>query len=204
MRHALSSFLSCALAVLGLAPAARAADAKPDAEGFIRDWLLLGPFSIGEGTATDELDKKQIADEGAIKPKAGDKQAVAGKERAWQAVQAKEYYLDLNETLKSENSDVVGYLVAYVVCDKEMPGLTLLMGSNDQGKVYVNGKEIVKFDATRTIEKDSDKAEGVTLNKGVNVIVFKVLNEQNNWQACLRFKDKDGKPVTGFTVKTAP
>src|SRR4051812_8761090 len=149
MRHALRSFLSwsCLMALMiTVSPLARAADGKPDEEGFIRDWLLLGPFSIGEGTATDELDKKQIADEGAIKPKAGDKQAVAGKEQTWRAVQAKEYYLDLNETLKSENSDVVGYLVAYVVCDKEMSGLTLLMGSNDQGKVYVNGKEVVKFD----------------------------------------------------------
>src|SRR3954453_2509603 len=100
MRHALSSFLSCALAVLVLAPAARAADAKPDEEGFIRDWLLPGPFSIDEGAATDELDKKQIADEGAIKPKAGDKQKVGAKEQTWAAVKAKEYYLDLNETLK--------------------------------------------------------------------------------------------------------
>jgi hypothetical protein len=165
---------------------------------------MLAPFSIGEGTATDELDKKQIADEGAIKPKPGDKQKVGDKEQTWTAVKAKDYYLDLNETLKTDNADVVGYLVAYVVCDKEMPDLTLLMGSNDQGKVYLNGKEVVKFDATRTIEKDSDKAEKVTLNKGTNTIVFKVLNEQNNWQACLRFKDKDGKPLTGITVKTAP
>lgn len=204
MRHALT-VLSCVLMTLSLvAPNARAADAKPDEEGFIRDWLMLAPFAIGEGTAADELDKKQIADEGAIKPKAGDKQKVGDKEQTWTAVKAKEYYVDLNEALKTDNADVVGYLVAYVVADKEMTDLTLWMGSNDQGKVYLNGKEVVKFDATRTIDKDTDKAEKVTLNKGVNTIVFKVLNEQNNWQACLRFKDKDEKPVTGFTVKTAP
>ena len=85
-----------------------------------------------------------------------------------------------------------------------MADLTLLIGSNDEAKVYVNGKELVKFDQTRTIEKDSDKAEKVTLKKGVNTVVFKVLNEKQNWQACLRFKDKDGKAVTGFTVRTAP
>src|SRR3954451_24309782 len=98
MRNALSSFLSCVLAVMVLAPLAHAADAKPDDEGFIRDWLMLAPISIGEGTATDELDKKQIADEGAIKPKEGDKQKVGDKEQTWKAVKPKDYYLDLNET----------------------------------------------------------------------------------------------------------
>jgi hypothetical protein len=207
MRHALRSILlslSVSALFLWVAPAARAADAKPDEEGFVRDWLMLAPFSIGEGTAQDELDKKQLGDEGAIKPKEGDKQKVGDKEQAWKAVRAKDYYLDLNETLKTDNEDVLGYLVAYIVCDKEMADLTLLIGSNDQAKVFVNGKELVKFDQTRTIEKDSDKAEKVTLNKGVNTVVFKVLNEKQNWQACLRFKDKDGKAVTGFTVRTAP
>jgi len=62
----------------------------------------------------------------------------------------------------------------------------------------------VKVTETRVIDKDSDKAEKLTLNKGVNVIVFKVINEKNDWAACARFKDKEGKPVTAFAVKTAP
>jgi hypothetical protein len=46
--------------------------------------------------------------------------------------------------------------------------------------------------------------EKLTLNKGVNTIVFKVINEVNNWQGCLRFTDKGGKPVTDFVVKLSP
>jgi hypothetical protein len=204
MRNLLAA-LSCVLLVSFFATlAARAADAKPDDEGFIRDWLMLAPASIPESGGAEEIDKKQIADEGALKPKEGDKQKVGDKELTWKAVKAKDYYLDLNEALGSANENVVGYLVAYVVCDKEMPDLTLLMGSNDQGKVYLNGKEVVKNDQGRTIDKDSDKAEKITLNKGVNVIVFKVINELNNWQACLRFAGKDGKPVTNYVVKLTP
>jgi hypothetical protein len=196
---------SCLLLISFFATAiARAADAKPDDEGFIRDWLMLAPASIPESSGGEEIDKKQIADEGALKPKEGDKQKIGDKELTWKATKAKDYYLDLNEALGSANENVVGYLVAYVVCDKEMPDLTLLMGSNDQGKVYLNGKEVVKNDQGRTIDKDSDKAEKITLNKGVNVIVFKVINELNNWQACLRFADKAGKPVTNYVVKTSP
>jgi hypothetical protein len=203
MTHRTTS-LAC-ICLIALFPlVTRAADAKPDDEGFIRDWLMLAPFSIAEGAAQDELEKKQIPDEGSIKPKEGEKQKIEGKEQAWKAVKAKDYYLDLNQTLAGGNEDVLGYLVAYVVCDKEMSDLTLWIGSNDQAKVYLNGKEVVKFVDTRVIEKDSDKAEKVTLNKGVNVIVFKVINEKNDWAACARFKDKDGKPVTAFTVKTVP
>src|SRR5688572_6982495 len=78
----------------------RAADAKPDDEGFIRDWLFLGPIPLGDGaSAADEIDKKQIENEGAIKPKAGDKQKVGDTENTWKAIQAKDYYFDLNQVL---------------------------------------------------------------------------------------------------------
>ena len=94
-------------------------------------------------------------------------------------------------------------MVAYLVCEKELTDLALLIGSNDQARIYLNGKEIFKFTETRTIEKDSDKVKKLTLNKGVNTIVFKVINEVNNWQGCLRFTD-NGKAVTDFAVKLSP
>ena len=43
----------------------------------------------------------------------------------------------------------------------------------------------------------------VTLVKGQNVLVLEVVNEVNNWQACVRFL-KDGQPVTGLRIATAP
>ena len=204
MRNALL-VSTCALLLSLPAVSARAQDAmKPDAEGFIRDWLMLAPFSIPESSGADEIDKKQVENEAALKPKAGDKQKVAGREEAWKAIKSKESNVDLNATIGTPNEDVVGYLVTYVVADKEMSDVTLLIGSNDEAKVYLNGKEVIKFDQTRTIEKDSDKSDKVTLNKGVNTIVFKVINEKNDWAACLRFKDKEGKPVTDLAVKLTP
>ena len=203
----LLSLSTCALMVFCLSAAARAQapqDAKPDAEGFIRDWLMLAPFSIPESSGADEIDKKQIDNEAALKPKAGDKQKIAGREEAWKPIKSKESTIDLNATIGTPNEDVVGYLVTYVVADKDMPDLTLLIGSNDEAKVYLNGKEVIKFDQTRTVEKDSDKAEKLTLHKGTNTIVFKIINEKNDWGGCLRFKDKDGKPVTDVKVQLMP
>src|SRR3954471_9267801 len=204
MRNALL-VSACALALSLSTFAARAQDAaKPDAEVFIRDWLMLAPFSIPESSGADEIDKKQVENESALKPKAGDKQKVAGREEAWKAVKAKEFSVDLNQAVGTPNEDAVGYLGTYVVADKDMPDLTLLIGSNDEAKVYLNGKEVIKFDQTRTVEKDSDKAEKVTLNKGTNTIIFKIINEKNDWGGCLRFKDKDGKPVTDVKVQLMP
>ena len=78
------------------------------------------------------------------------------------------------------------------------------MGSNDEGKVWLNGKEVVKFNSPRALAKDSDKAQGLTLTAGTNVIVFKVINESNNWQGCIRLVDKDTKPLADLKLKTAP
>ena len=203
MRNALL-VSTCALALALSAFPARAQAMKPDAEGFIRDWLMLAPFSIAEATGADEIDKKQVENEPALKPKAGDKQKISGREETWKAIKSKESTVDLNATIGTPNEDVVGYLVTYVVADKEMPDVTLLIGSNDEAKVYLNGKEVIKFDQTRTVEKDSDKAEKLTLNKGTNTIVFKIINEKNDWGGCLRFKDKDGKPVTDLKVQLTP
>ncbi|MCC6234461.1 MAG: acetylxylan esterase, partial [Verrucomicrobiales bacterium] len=44
----------------------------------------------------------------------------------------------------------------------------------------------------------------VTLKKGINVIVFKVINEQNSWQAAMRLTDKAGVPLKNLKVRLAP
>jgi uncharacterized Zn ribbon protein len=76
------------------------------------------------------------------------------------------------------------------------------VGSTDPCKVWVNGKQIVKFTETRTLDKDTDSGD-VTLSKGQNVLVFKVINEKNNWQGAARFL-QNGAPVKNITVTTTP
>lgn len=182
-----------------------AQNGKPDAEGFIRDWLVLAPLANPDGSGADALDKKQFAEEASPAAKAGAVQKVAGKELAWAKVASANFYVDFKELHPSQSEQVIAWAVAYVVCAAEKPGLTLKMNSNDQGKVYLNGKELVKFTDTRTLEKDAeDTAADVTLKKGVNVLVLKVVNEENNWQGSVRFLDKAGQPVTDVKIETKP
>lgn len=192
------------LALLTVLPLA-AQNGKPDAEGFIRDWLVLAPVTVGDSGAED-IDKKQFPDE--AKPasaKEGGSQMVGDKTFTWQKVSTKTFYLDFREMHPNAFEHVAAWAVAYVVASADRADVTLKMNSNDQGKVYLNGKEVVKFTDTRTLEKDAeDSAAGLKLNKGVNVVVLKVINEENNWQGSLRFVDKAGKPITDLKIETKP
>jgi hypothetical protein len=180
-----------------------AQNGKPDAEGFIRDWLVLAPYPIGDSPGADEIDKKQFAAEIQPSAKEGAPQKVGNKSLVWQKVATKTFYIDFRELHPDEFEHVAAWAVAYVVSNDDKPGVTLKMNSNDQGKVYLNGKEVVKFTDTRTLEKDAeDSASDVTLKKGVNIVVLKVVNEENNWQGSVRFVDKSGKPVTDLKIET--
>ena len=79
--------------------------------------------------------------------------------------------------------------------------VTLAVSSNNQGKAWLNGKEVFKFVETRTLEKDTDKLK--SLAKGQNILVLKVVNEVNNWQGCARFL-KDGVPVRTLESRWHP
>ncbi len=184
----------------------RAEDAfKPDEDGFIRNWLILAPLPFGDAqNGTDALGKQQVPDEAKLEPKEGDKVKSGDKELAWKPYKAESYLLDFNAFLKQQTEDSVGYAVCYLVADREMKDLTMKTGSDDQAKVYLNGKEVFKNEEARPADKDQDSTPNLTLKKGVNVVVFKVVNEKEDWSGCLRFTDKDGKPVTDLKVSLKP
>ena len=177
---------------------------KPDPEGYIRHWVMLAPIALPDGeTCAEALLKDQIKNEAALRPKAGDKATVGGKELIWRNVTAETNYFDFNATLNSINDHVAGYLVTYIECDANIPEVIMAVASNDQGRIYFNGVDIYAFTEARPLMLDADKGR-VTLKKGTNVIVFKVTNEQNSWQGAMRLLDKSGAPLKGLKVKLSP
>ncbi len=178
----------------------------PRSDGFIRDWLVLLPIQLpSDADGAEAINKNQIPDEGMLKPKAGDKVTVSGKEFTWKKIKTSDYFIDLNGILNTQTEKTVGYAVTYVHSETERDNLDLKMGSNDQGKVYLNGKLLLKTTEPRTLEMDNDAARKITLNKGVNVVVFKIFNEGgSDWQGCLRFTDANGKPVTNLGIRLEP
>ncbi len=175
---------------------------SPDAEGFIRNWLVLAPIAVQEDSGATEIDKDFLKGEATMTPKAGDTVTVGGKALTWRAHQTSDFFIDFLQAFgKERGEDVAAYAVAYVVADDEMK-VKLFTGSNDQSKAWVNGRQIIRFADTRTLEKDTESGE-VTLAKGQNVLVFKVINEKNNWQGCARFL-KDGAPVKNIRISLTP
>ena len=175
---------------------------SPDPQGFIRNWLVLAPIAVQEDSGASEIDKDFLNGEATITPKAGDKVTVGGKELTWKAHQTSDFFVDFLQAFgKERGEDAAAYAVAYVIAGDEMK-VKLFTGSNDQSTAWVNGKKITRFTETRTLEKDTESGE-VTLAKGQNVLVFKVINEKNNWQGCARFM-KDGAPVKNITISLAP
>jgi hypothetical protein len=171
---------------------------RPDADGFIRHWLVLAPLGIDGESGAAEIDREFFAGEATTKPKANDAVRVGTSYYVWQEHQSADYFIDFRESFGAALADyAAAYAVTYVTAPEEMK-VTLTMGSNDQGKVWLNGKEVVKNIIGRGLERDADRAE-VTLVKGQNQLVFKVVNETNNWQGCIRFL-RGNTPVQDLTI----
>ncbi len=173
-----------------------------DGDGFIRNWLVLAPIAVQEDSGATEIDRDLLGGEAAIKPKPGDKANIDGKILAWTPHQTSDYYIDFRQAFGAQRGeDAAGYAVAYVIADDEIKA-KLSIGSNDQCKVWLNGKQVIKFAETRTLDKDTDSAD-VTLVKGQNVVVFKVINEKNNWQGAARFL-QGTTPVKNIRISLTP
>jgi hypothetical protein len=180
-------------------------DAKDgiDAEGYVCAWLVLAPIPFKAGQhGADALDDERVKDEPDLKPAAGDKLKVGEKELTWTECLAKDQILDVNGLLGKQTENSAAYAVAYITADADRTDLTLALGSDDQIKVYLNGKQIHSYDEGRPLEKDEDSVAGLSLKKGLNVLVVKIINEEEDWAVSARFLDKDGKPVGGLKATT--
>jgi hypothetical protein len=200
-----SLFLAIAAFLLAITHARTAdEDTGLNNDGFLTIWLLLAPIPMDKDqTGADALGKEQLKDEAKLQPKAGDKVTIGGKELVWKKYQCKDSSFDFNAFLDKVTEDSVGYAVCYIHAPAELKNIQLKTGSDDQAKIYLNGKEVFKYDEARPLEIDEDTTE-VTLNKGVNVLVFKVVNEKEDWTGCARFMDKDGKVIRDLKATTSP
>lgn len=78
------------------------------------------------------------------------------------------------------------------------------VSSNDQAKVYLNGKEAYQRAEGRSYVPDQDVVGGVGLKAGLNVLVFKVVKGVEGWRGSLWLADAAGQPVKGIRVTLTP
>ena len=179
-------------------------------EGAIKQWLILAPIPLATNqsganqSGADAVDAEQIEGEGRLRPKAGEGTVLMSGELKWQEAALEDYVIDFNVILGDMAQQSVAYAVCYIRSEVEQRGLRMLVGSDDEAKVYLNGKLIHRYPVGRGFVADQDTVSDIALNAGLNVLVFKVVNEFVDWNGSIRFSDAQGNPVKGITVTLTP
>jgi hypothetical protein len=179
---------------------------RPDAEGFIRGWLVLGTIPLNDKVADppDPAQKSYLERAWQLvqvknPPKVFDKARIGANFYAWDPYETSDYYVDFGPAESS-----LCLAVAYLVCEKEEANLTLQTGSHDSVSVRLNSAEVIQTIGDRQVAKDQDKSKAVTLKKGINRLEVAVINGTGAAGACARFLDSEGRPFRGFVSAFSP
>jgi dipeptidyl aminopeptidase/acylaminoacyl peptidase len=176
----------------------------PNAQGFLQTWLLLLPlpFASGESCA-QALDRPFLSSEAQMRPRAGEQVLVGGQPSVWQVYRSPKAVVNFQAVLGRKKDRSVAYAVCYLDSDQARDGLWLQIGADDQAKAYLNGQQIYLDRLPRPLWW-VDTVGPVGLRQGTNVLLFKVVNEKDEWRCCARLVDDAGRPAGGIRVKLTP
>jgi hypothetical protein len=178
----------------------------PDADGFIRRWLLLEPIAstgLTENVVREAVKKEYFPKQFTTIPRDGEKVMAGDKELAWHAVETTNYNVNLfhfARALGKPTSDVLFWVVTIIHAPQEMRGVRLAIGSNAASVWWVDGQEVVGIYGDRQTVIDDGVSKRLTLKKGANVVRAAVINGGGATDFCARFLDQDDKPIKTLTV----
>jgi hypothetical protein len=176
----------------------------PRAQGFIQTWLLLLPLPLASGESGDQaLDRQQLPGETTLQPNLGKCVPVGDQELVWRQYRSPEAVLDFNAVLGQPTQRSAAYAACYLESGRARDDLWLQVGSDNQAKVYLNGREIYQCRLPRSLA-GLDTIGPVVLEQGTNVLLFKVVKERGNWEGCVRLVDAAGRPAKEVRVKLTP
>jgi len=169
--------------------------------GVIPQWLALGPIPISGADAQGHgLDVEQIPGQAALAPASGERVTIGERSFKWKMVNGDENGIIDGAATLGAAENVAMYLITYVNAAHGLTGLRLSWGSDDSAVVYVNGQEVSRYIGGRPYAPDQNVAENVTLQKGANTIMMKILNGSGGYGGCMRILDADKKPCVGLPV----
>lgn len=183
----------------------------PDADGFLRRWMLLEPIvkpnrtnTVFTGTYVRQaLNSTYFPDQFTVLPHNGDKETVAGQELAWHALDSSNFDVKLFRFAYGLNKPTYGVLfwaVTIVNSPREMKDVRLAVGSNSASMWWLNGEDVADLFDDRRMVMDDVVSKHLTLKKGRNVLRGAVINGPGLSDFCVRFVDDDEKPIRNLTV----
>jgi len=175
----------------------------PAARDFLRDWLLLLPlpFAAGE-TEAQAIDRQQLPGEAQARPRAGEQVTLGGTTWVWQEYRSPKPVVNFHAALGRATMRSIVYAACYVESARAHDGVWLQVGSPNQAKVYLNGRQIHRDRLPHAL-LSLDTVGPVRLERGINVLLLKVVNEMGDWEGCARLVDDEGWPVQGLRVTLA-
>ncbi len=180
--------------------------------GFLRHWLVLGPLpNVKVNNHFTGMD----FDPNALEPKPGRAVEVVfpdgcywkpGKQvLKWAPLHTEADYVDLTGQKlpeigisAAEPAYVAACLYAEVI-SPERRQAKLAVGSDDGYQLWFNGRKLGELMEYRAAQADQECYE-VTLEKGKNKLMVKVLQHIGGWGAMVRFLDLQGTPLTDLQI----
>jgi hypothetical protein len=191
---------------------AAASPGTPDADGFVRRWLLLEPISKPNPTNTVFVGTyvRQALNPGTFPGRFGtvprDGQQArdgGGPPLRWHALEAAQFDVKLfnfAQAMGKPTYGVIFWAVTVVNSPREMRDVRMAVGSNSASRWWLNGDEAAGLFNDRRMVADDVVSDRLTLRRGRNVIVGAVINGPGLSDFCLRFLDAQGQPVTDLAV----
>ena len=159
---------------------------NPSARRFIPEWNLIGPFPAAD--MNDLLTVYPPEKEADLAKKYKGKNDL---EVGWRTVQADAAGYIRLDTLVQPNEQALVYGLVYVLSPDDRRA-TVLLGSDDGVRVWVNDVLVHTNAAYRAAEADQDRVT-VGLQKGWNKVLVKVLQGAGGWGYYFRFSDPRGE-----------
>jgi len=146
---------------------------------WLKTWLLCGPIPLKVPVNAAETYSHL---EGSVK--AGDQVKYPGGSAKWKLYNSPDSIIDLDKAV-SKADPVFAYAYTEIQASEDKVWF-IGFGTNDGGKLWVNGLNVWDFQEPRGISVDGDLIP-VLLKKGINTLLFKVEERGNRWGFCARF-----------------
>lgn len=183
----------------------------PDADGFIRRWMLAEPISkpnrtnqlfVGSYVRRELVPGIFPGSFGSL-PTDGQTATVGGETLRWHALDSRLWDVKLfnfAQALDKPKYGVIFWAVTVIDAPREMPGVRLAAGSNSASRWWVNGEEVATLVDDKRMVMDDVLSHKITLKKGRNIITGAVINGPGLSDFCIRFVDESGQPVRDLSI----
>ncbi len=189
-----------------------ASPCQPDAQGFIRRWMLLEPIKqdirsnviFTDTWLRETFSKTYFKDQLTMLPRDGQKVKALGQTLAWHRLDSENYNVKLFRFAEKWGQQTYGSLfwaVTVIDCPETIQHVRLAAGSNGASIWWLNGEEALLLSGDRRMVEDDGTSPLITLQQGRNILRCAVINGPGLSDFCVRFVDEKGNPITNYQIQ---